>query len=156
MAQPWSFRRGSHGVTQQDRVIAARSSSPMPCPSLIVERSISCRSCLNSTTVKPKHYPISIEMMLQQHRNHLVDSPSPQLASGGTWRCWLGYRGMLVGEGEHAAPGMVLGGKVRAPRQAAGGRRCLPGHTSANSHPDTRKGVAWIRLTETPSEGCVG
>lgn len=104
MAQPWSFRRGSHGVTRQDRVTAARSSSPMPCPSLIVERSICCRSCLNSTTVKPKHCPISTKMMLQQHRNHLADSPSPQLVSGGTWGCWPGYRGMLVGEEEHAAP----------------------------------------------------
>lgn len=156
MAQPWSFRRGSHGVTRQDRVTAARSSSPMPCPSLIVERSICCRSCLNSTTVKPKHCPISTKMMLQQHRNHLADSPSPHLVSGGTWGCWPGYRGMLVGEEEHAAPRMVLGGKARTLRQAAGGRRCLLGHTSANSHPDTRKGVAWIRLTETPSEGSVG
>lgn len=110
MAQPWSFRRGSHGVTQQDRVTAARSSSPMPCPSLTVERSICCRSCFNSTTVKPKHCPISTKMMLQQHRNHLADSPST-----GEW----GDMGMLAGvQRDASGGGRACGTRHGARRQS--------------------------------------
>lgn len=148
MAQPRCSRLGSDGVTRRGRAVAARGRSPVPWPSLTQEMSICWGSCIDRTTIKPKHRPRSTEMMLRLHRKHLAGSPSPSPVR--TRGCWPGYGGMLAGEGERAASGVVLRGKGRAPRPAGGGRSCLPERSSARGHPAARKSVGSDSLKLPP------